>query len=137
MEWFSKFLIKRALAGSLLAPGIPDVWWKYSDWIDKKVLEALLARGIAEPGFDDFVAERDKLVKQYPFSSKQAMSGSPIAARLAPSPDEPLFNVPDAGHELSDARTAEKWLNELAPMYRSVPLARARARMNALQGIQP
>jgi hypothetical protein len=66
---------------------------------------------------------------------KEAMSGSPIAARLAPSPDEPLFNVPEQKHELSDYRLADEWVNNLAPVYRTVPLARARARMSALQGI--
>jgi hypothetical protein len=71
------------------------------------------------------------------FLIKRALAGSPIAARLAPSPDKSIFDVPDAGHELSDHRLAERWVDELAPVYRSVPLARARARVNALQGIQP
>jgi hypothetical protein len=69
------------------------------------------------------------------FLIKRALAGSPIMARLAPSPADPLFPVPEERNELSDYRLAEQWVNDLAPMYRSVPLARARARMSAIQGV--
>ena len=57
---------------------------------------------------------------------KQAM-GAPLSATF----DAPFVSgtVPGRGHELSDYRLAEKWLDSLSPMYREVPLSRARARL--------
>ena len=58
---------------------------------------------------------------------RAVMGASPAFSRL----DGPFMSgqVPGAGHELSDYRLAEKWLDSLAPTYREVPLRRARARL--------
>lgn len=59
---------------------------------------------------------------------KRAMQGTPMSAMI----ERPLLDgqVRGQGHQISDYRLADKLLDSLAPMYREVPLRRARARLN-------
>jgi hypothetical protein len=68
------------------------------------------------------------------FLIKKALGGSPISSMMNdPFRDEKMRRQ---GHQVSDYRLAQQLLKKLAPVYREVPLRRARARASVQEAFK-